>query len=208
MKLVLDIGSGPSNNSHSRLRQSVFPDWKAVRYDIDPTTKPDIVGSIVELGKSTKPQSFDAIWSSHVLEHLETHRVQSALDGCRRALRNDGFAIITCPDLMQIAKLIVAGRGEGAIYNSPAGPITCLDMLFGHNASIAAGRTYMAHRTAFVPDSLTKRMIEAGFAEVWTAEGRSYDIWAIGFMPNADRAAIKRQLAGSALRFLVAGVAT
>src|SRR5665213_540831 len=43
---------------------------------------------------------------------------------------------------------------QGDRYTSPAGPITPLDMLFGHSDSIASGHLYMAHKTGFTCASL------------------------------------------------------
>ena len=68
-KRILNAGSGAG-----RIRR-IAPmiseqGWEEVRLDIDPGVKPDVVGSITELQASFAAESFDAVWSSHVLEHL------------------------------------------------------------------------------------------------------------------------------------------
>lgn len=204
-KTVLDIGSGPQTGASDRLRYKVFDGWRVVRLDIDPSVKPDIVGSVTDIAKLSSRQSFDAIWSSHVIEHLDDHLVQATLDACYRVLRRDGFAIITCPDLQGIAQLIVNGDPDEPAYHSPAGPISPIDMLFGHRASIARGNSYMAHRTGFTAKRLSSRIVEAGFGEVWIAKGNFYDLWAVALMPSANRAEIARQISTSNLSFIVAG---
>jgi hypothetical protein len=57
-------------------------------------------------------------------------------------------------------------RLEASAYISQSGPITPLDMIFGHTASLARGNEFMAHRTGFTARSLHKLLIEAGFVEV------------------------------------------
>ena len=81
--------------------------------------------------------------------------------------------------LQQIAELIAAGRGDEVMYTSPAGPITPLDMLFGHQASLARGNIYMAHRTGYTPERLRKVLAEAGFADVRVMRGNAFDLWAV-----------------------------
>jgi hypothetical protein len=79
------------------------------------------------------------------------------------------------------------------VYRSPAGPITPLDMMFGHSRSIAAGAVHMAHRTGLTSDRLTGLLLEAGFAEAVTKR-RDYDLWALGLTERADSNAILRRL--------------
>ncbi|WP_035640085.1 methyltransferase domain-containing protein, partial [Bradyrhizobium sp. ORS 375] len=69
LKRMLNAGSGPGT-AHRIARLIAEKHWEEVRLDIDPEVKPDIVGSITELDASFAAQSFDAVWSSHVLEHL------------------------------------------------------------------------------------------------------------------------------------------
>jgi SAM-dependent methyltransferase len=196
---VLDAGAGPP--SSARLHP-VFAGWTVVRLDIDPAAKPDILGSIINLKGKVADQSFDAVWSSHNVEHLYAHEVPLALAEFKRILKPDGFALITCPDLEQIGRLIAAGDVERTIYNSPAGPITVIDMLFGHTPSIARGNTYMAHNTGFTVTRLGTALQKAEFAESWVAVGQSIDIWAVALMPRTNRTALKEQLARTNERFL------
>ena len=66
--------------------------------------------------------------------------------GIQTDLKPDGFALITSPDLEAVASLILDHGLDHVAYTSPAGPITPLDMLFGHSASIARGSLSMAHK--------------------------------------------------------------
>lgn len=163
------------------------PGWREVRYDIDPRVQPDIVGSITDM--SMIPDAcIDAIWSSHNLEHLNAFEVPVALAEFRRVLAPSGFALLTLPDLRAIARHIAGGGLAEPLYQSPAGPISALDVVFGHQASIEAGNGFMAHRTGFTSDSLGNALLEAGFDEVRVHEGRHWDLWALATMPETDPA--------------------
>jgi len=199
-KLVLNAGSGPY--ARTRLHpvfhnQSV---WTEVRLDIDEAVKPDIVASIANLDP-IDPETMDAIWCSHNLEHLHTHEINTALSEFRRVLKPDGFALITLPDLEEIARLVIDGRLEEVAYHSPAGPITALDMIFGHSASIRVGRHYMAHHTGFTVETLGRRLAAAEFAEVLVTKGKGYDIWALALMPRADKDLLADEFFGSEIDF-------
>jgi SAM-dependent methyltransferase len=182
---VLNAGSGGPDNGalHPVFRSNL---WKEVRLDIDDSVRPDIVGSFSQMRGVVADSSFDAIWSSHSLEHLHTHQVIPALREFRRILKGDGFALVTCPDLKAIATLMLNSHCEAVAYQSNMGPIRVLDMIYGHASSIAEGRTSMAHNTGFTVERLARVAIEAGFAEVRVMEGSSFDLWAALMMPEAD----------------------
>lgn len=178
IKKLLHVGCGTSPKN--RLPECFQTEqWHEVRLDIDPKVKPDIVASLTDMA-AVSSTSADAVWSSHSLEHLEGFQVKKALKEFYRVLKPGGFVLITLPDLTSIAALIIEERAAEALYQSPAGPITPLDMLFGHQASIEKGHKYMAHRTGFTQNLLRSKLIEAGFHEVRVMKGRFYDLWAIG----------------------------
>lgn len=176
-KTLLHVGCGTAPKS--RLPECFQEDhWKEVRLDIDPTVKPDIVASLTDMS-AVPDASADAVWSSHNLEHLEGYQVAAALREIRRVLKPGGFLLINLPNLQQIAELVAAGRAEDVMYTSPAGPITPLDMMFGHQASLARGNHYMAHRTGYTQDRLRNILAEAGFSEVRVMRGTAFDLWAV-----------------------------
>jgi predicted SAM-dependent methyltransferase len=198
-KRVLHVGCGTYSEEklHSVFRGS---NWHEIRVDIDPAVKPDIQASITDMRKHVRDASVDAVWSSHNIEHLYDHEVDSALREFVRVLRPEGFALITCPDLEAIARL-VAGGVDRVAYESPAGPITPLDMLFGHRRSIQRGNLFMCHRTGFTEERLGKLIVAAGFAEARLLKGQMYELWALGLMTKTDRDEIDALLAASGLAF-------
>ena len=197
LKRVLNAGSG--SYAARKLHPVFLHDvWQEVRVDIDPQARPDIVSSITDMKSSCPPQSFDAIWSSHTLEHLYAHEVPLALAEFNRVLKPDGFVLITSPDLEAVASLVLDRGLDHVAYTSPAGPITPLDMLFGHSESIARGHIYMTHKTGFTCASLGQRFVDAGFP-VAVVKRAGLDLWALGLMEDADQASIQQKLGAAGL---------
>lgn len=193
---VLHVGCG--SNSATRLHGVFDPaHWDEIRLDIDDSTKPDIAGSIVDMRSFAEDESCDAIYASHVVEHLLQHEIDAGLGEFRRVLTSTGFALIRTPDIEAVAQFIVDGRIDEVIYTSPAGPITPLDMLYGHGGSIARGSTAMRHGTAFTQDLMARRLLKAGFAELRITRTDTYEIWAAAFMPEADIPRILEELAAA-----------
>jgi SAM-dependent methyltransferase len=174
-RLVLHVGCGPYRPAklHQVFRQ---PGWREVRLDIDANVRPDIVASITDMSM-VATGSVDAVWSSHNLEHLYPHEVPVALREFHRVLREDGFALITLPDLQKTAELIAADKLEDMAYMSPAGPITPLDTLYGHRPSLARGNLFMAHHTGFTAKTLGNALVRAGFGRV-RVKRSGFDLWA------------------------------
>jgi len=196
---VLHVGCGPYSQEklHSVFRD---PGWREIRVDIDPSVKPDIRASITDLKNGVPDASVDAVWSSHNIEHLYDHEVDPALREFVRVLRPEGFVLITCPDLEAIAKLVATGL-DRTVYESPAGPITALDMLFGHRRSIERGNVYMCHRTGFTGERLGQVIVAAGFTEARIRKGTNYDLWALGLKTKANREEIEANLKANGLGF-------
>jgi predicted SAM-dependent methyltransferase len=197
---VLHVGSGAA--SDGRLHAIFRSDqWAEVRLDVDVATDPDLVCSVTDMSAAVGNATFDGIWSSHNLEHVRGHEVLPALREFVRVLRPDGFALIRSPDLESIAELILRDGIDSVVYQSPAGPITPLDMLYGHQRSIEQGNEFMRHGTGFTQDRLGRLLIEAGFEEARTTRTPQLEVWAVAFMPAADVGGIVGVLARSGLDF-------
>ena len=167
-------------------------EWNELRFDIDESVSPDIVGSMTDMS-AVPSASVDAIFSSHNIEHLYPHDVATALAEFKRVLKVDGFVVITCPDLQSICALIAEDKLTEPAYISPAGPITPLDILYGHRPALANGNLYMAHRCGFTRKVLIGTLRAAGFASVAASRRPhpSYDLWAIAKLENIDDATIR-----------------
>lgn len=199
MKRLLNAGSGPG--PARRIARMVSEQgWEEIRFDIDPEVKPDVLGSIFDLGGCFEPQSFDGVWSSHVLEHLYAHEVFPTLRQFHRVLKPDGFALITSPDIESVAQFIVEHGIAAVAYNSPAGPIRPLDMLYGHSRAIEEGHVYMAHRTGFTAERLGNLLLMAGFPTV-SVTTENFEVCALALMPDADSEHIQRTLLETGFNF-------
>lgn len=137
-----------------------LPAWLGMfdetRLDINPANNPDIVRDMRDL---TGLSGYDAIYCSHALEHLSPHEVAPALIGFRAALNPDGVAIVFVPDLEGVSAT------DEVLFNSPAGPICGLDLIYGYRPALAEN-PYMAHKTGFTAKTLEQAMNEAGFYKV------------------------------------------
>jgi SAM-dependent methyltransferase len=178
-KIVLNVGCGyPGQALHPAFHGA---EWQQLRLDINPAVNPDILCSMTDM-HPVATDSIDAIWSSHNLEHLHRHEVPTALAEFMRVLRPGGHMLLTLPDLQRIAELVASDGLEDEAYSSPAGPITPLDMIYGHSPSLARGNQHMAHKTGFTARTLRQLLGEAGFAEV-TVQRENFALWARGFKP-------------------------
>jgi len=201
-KKVLNAGCGAAGGGRIA---SVFRPalWNEVRLDIEPGTQPDILGSFADMRGLVADACFDALFSSHAIEHLYAHEVIPALREFLRVLKPDGFALVTCPDLAAIARQLLDGGAEGIAYQSPAGPIRAIDMLYGHSESIAAGEKAMAHNTGFTAPRLGRVALASGFAEVRVIEGANFDLWALLLAPRASLEKIASLITGPEIVKLV-----
>ena len=99
-----------------------------------------------------------------------------------RVLKSDGFLIITCPDLQEVCKHIAEGRLLDPLYQSGMGPISPLDILYGHRDSIQKGNVYMAHKVGFTDKVLYATITASKFKSVLLFRQKSsYNLWAIAY---------------------------
>jgi len=150
-KDLLHVGCGPRTKVD--LIGFNSSDWRETRLDIDGRYNPDIISSMTDMGLIATG-SFDALYSSHNIEHIYPHEVSVALAEFHRVLKPDGVLVLTCPDLQSVCKMVAQDKLLEPLYQSPAGPISAIDILFGHRASIKNGMHYMAHKTGFTYSAL------------------------------------------------------
>jgi hypothetical protein len=174
VKTFLHIGCGIEKKDKTT-KEFASSRWKELRFDIDAKVSPDLIGTMTDMS------SVDAIFSSHNIEHLYPHEVPLALKEFSRVLKPDGFAVITCPDLQAVAKLIAEDKLLEPAYDSPAGPISPIDILYGHRPAMSKGNLYMAHRCGFTQRALTSTVQAFGFAQCASAKRGhpSFDLWIV-----------------------------
>jgi SAM-dependent methyltransferase len=187
MKL-LNVGCGPVGRAHGF---AGFEDWQEVRLDIDPSVQPDVVGTMTDMSV-VATGTIDAIVSSHNIEHLYPHEVPVALAEYVRVLKDDGMVLITCPDLQSVCAHVAQGELASPLYQSPAGPIAALDILYGHRPSMAAGNLYMAHRCGFTRKLLADTLQACGFLRTaGVARPAAFDLWVLGTKQSLSDDAVR-----------------
>lgn len=176
-KKVLHVGCGLSgrDETHHRFKG---PEWFHTRLDIDPSVKPDVISDIRTLD-GVSDASFDGLYSSHNLEHLHFNDVFQAIGSFYRVLKDRGLLVVVVPDFGLACEYVSKGHGLKPIYNSPAGPITPLDMIFGYRP-FTVNNPYQQHKTGFTKRWLGNLLVDMGFVGVETITTDGFDIWGYG----------------------------
>jgi ubiquinone/menaquinone biosynthesis C-methylase UbiE len=184
LKKVLNVGG---NNKKIPLPPQ-YAEYEHVLLDIDPKGSPDIVCDAREL-ISLDSSQFDAIYCSHNLEHYYRHDVKKVLAGFFHVLKDDGFAHIRVPDLNEVMRVTIERNLDidDVLYQSPAGPIMVLDVLYGYNVEIErSGQDFFAHKTGFTQKSLLKALQRSGFSKIYSGVG-NLEINAFAFKGDPDQ---------------------
>jgi hypothetical protein len=188
MKNFLHVGCGKKRKSD--LIGFNNDDWKEIRFDIDEKVNPDIVGTLTDMN-SVETASVDAIYSSHNIEHLYPHEVPLALNEFNRVLKDDGIVVLECPDLQQVCEAVANDKLLEPSYESPSGPISPIDMLFGYRPSLAKGNHYMAHKCGFTYSVLNQAFLQAGFKANFGGK-LVWDLWIVSFKQLLTEEEIKK----------------
>jgi SAM-dependent methyltransferase len=162
MKRVLHVGCGGQE------MPPFLEGYVEVRCDIDSKHSPDIIANMTDLGDIG---TFDAVFGSHVLEHLAPHEVDKAMSEFLRVLNPQGIVVMIVPNLENVKPT------RDFVYDSAAGPITGLDMYYGKE-SFVEQNPYMCHKTGFVPETLKQAF--KGFASAETRGISGFNLLGIG----------------------------
>lgn len=184
MKKVLNVGG----NSKLIPLPPFYNGWNHALLDIDPKCNPDVVCDARELSSSLRSSDYDSVYCSHNLEHYYRHDVIKVLFGICHVLKADGFAYIRVPDMGDLMQTVIQ-KGldiDDFLYQSPAGPITVSDVIYGYGVEIErSGNDFYAHKTGFTQKSLTVCLQKAGFPFIYTCVG-NLEITAIAFKNEPD----------------------
>ena len=148
-KKVLNIGA-----HKAKLEFDYFKDYQEIKLDICKNSNPDIVASVTDMG-DIPSNIFDAVWASHVIEHIYWHELPGAFAGIRRILKENGTGIIMVPNLALLSDLLKDDINE-TLYESASGPITGLDMIYGYREFTKLGMEGMCHKIGFTPKLMSQ----------------------------------------------------
>lgn len=188
-KKVLNVGG----NSKAIALPPQYAGYEHLLLDIDPAGQPDIVCDARRLTE-LDPAQFDAIYCSHNLEHYHRHDVARVLAGFRHVLKPGGFAHLRVPDVGEVMRQAVARNLDidDVLYQSAAGPIMVLDVIYGFSAQIErSGNDFFAHKTGFTQKSLLLALQRAGFQHIFSGTG-NLEVTAVAFqgVPSAEALAL------------------
>jgi predicted SAM-dependent methyltransferase len=91
------------------------PDWENI--DLRPYS-PHVKHIDIRKGLPYPRETFDAVYSSHLLEHLSQDQARSLLQEIKRVLKKDGIIRIVVPDLEAIARIYLE-KLDASINNIP-----------------------------------------------------------------------------------------
>jgi len=184
MRSVLDVGSGDAEIP----LPDYYAGWRRVRLDLDPSSKPDLLLDARKIGELPAAQ-FDAVYTSHNLEHFHRHEGRKVLAGCAHVLKPEGFIDIRVPDLGALMRAVVEKKMDidDVAYQSDAGPILVRDVIYGFHVEIErSGSDFYAHKTGFTEKSLGN-FIREFFPFVLSTAGGDYELLAVGFKQAPSR---------------------
>ena len=190
MKTLLHLGCGYLKKSD--LKGFDNHDWKEIRFDVDEDVNPDVVGTLIDLSMFDAG-SFDAIYSAYSIDFIHPHEVPIAFKEFHRVLIQDGFVVLRCADIQSVCELVGEDKLLETIYESPVGPVSPIDMLFGNRKQIAKGNKYMTKKGGFTYSVLNNALGEAGFQIRYG--GRIKNSWAlsvVAFKQKISEEEIKR----------------
>lgn len=138
------------------LKDCVFAEdlleYDEITMDIDTKYNPDIVCDINDMS-SIPTGSVDFVYMSHVLEHLDYFSVDIVLKEIARILKTHGEARIIVPNIAHVIPNIQEDKLFDTVYESPGGPVTTMDILYGSKYSIKRkNNSYMIHKLCFTPN--------------------------------------------------------
>jgi len=155
------------NDKTRTTREFATDEWKEVRLDSNSGFNPDITASLIDM--QLEPESFDAAYTAHSLERLYAHEVGTALANLYAALKPEGYLVLMCADVQAACALVAEDKLLEPAYESPAGPVAPIDILYGFRPALAAGHKHLACKCGFTTRALMGTLAQAGFGSVWSA---------------------------------------
>lgn len=150
-KIVVNIGPGNVKLKDSGFTEDLV-DYNEITVDLDKSNNPTILSDMTNLSQ-LKSNSVNCVYSSHSLEHIAPHKISNCLAEWYRVIKPSGEIRIIVPNLKFISNYISSGKILDVVYESDAGPVSAIDIIYGHRGYIASGNEFMQHKTGFTKES-------------------------------------------------------
>lgn len=140
--------------------------WEEITLDIDERNNPDIIASMDDLS-DVASNSFDAIYSSHNIEHLFYHQALTAIKEFYRILKPTGYIYVLCPDIISACEaLIEKGPNEPLYKTLNNSYVAAADIIYGWRGPIEQGNEFMAHKFGYSEKTLISAFQHGGFSNI------------------------------------------
>lgn len=191
----LHVGCGPKRKDSTT---NVFNtnQWEEYTLDIDPSCSPDFIGTMTDLSM-IENETFDAVYSSHNIEHLYIHEAIEAVKEFRRVLKKTGYVMIICPDLISTCEEIIKkGPYEPLYYlkNSQSNElskesyVSGIDILYGWRQEIQKGNHYMAHNSGYDEEGLINLFSQNNFHTIFSLTRKNFfDIQLLAYKNEIEK---------------------
>lgn len=161
-KILLNVGGGPDRD----ILPERYAGYEHQILDINPEVGADIVCDAKDLNIFDK---YDAVYSSHTLEHFYKHEVAIVLGNMYNCLKKGGTIEIIVPDIKELILKLSKSTLDlhDVYYRTGAGiPVTYHDVLYGWDFAMSSGNLYFAHKCGFTDLSLKTCLHLAGFSGI------------------------------------------
>jgi predicted SAM-dependent methyltransferase len=150
-KTVLNVGFGGSSIPDQMYTEDLT-EYREISLDIDKMHNPDILADIYNI--SHIPDKFvDVAYSSHMIEHIHYFKVPSVIKELLRVVKDDGFVRLITPNMKTVAIRLASGKILDTVYDSPGGPVSAMDMLYGSRYHTHRHSSdYMVHKCGFTKE--------------------------------------------------------
>lgn len=160
--LIADIGCG-AWTPH-------FENAIVKRFDINPEARPDVLCDVRAIPE--QDETFDKIYSNHVLEHFIADEAPALLKEWSRILKDGGEIEVRVPNI-EVAAREVLKAAENIDYDASY----AFGMIYGYrdNIKLASPNDRQLHRCGYTKNGLIRLFVQAGyFGNIEVAEA-GYD---------------------------------
>jgi len=131
------VTSWASNPKDAKIKHFEDDVWTVKTYDAEPKIEADYTGHIFKMD-AIEDNSIDALWCQQIMQRYYMPHVLEALKEFKRVMRDDALLYINVPDGQLAAAHLAHENFYKPLYETPAGPITAVDIVYGYQKAILA----------------------------------------------------------------------